>query len=198
MENNPQNKQEIFVSMDVEADGPIPGPHSMLSFGAVALTENGHEHGSFSANLTTLEGATGAPETMAWWKTQPEAWAACRENQRDPAEAMQMFVGWVEGLPGKPVFVGFPATYDFMFVYWYLMRFVGRSPFSHSGIDMKTVAMVLLNKPYRACSKGGMPKSWFPKGLPHNHIAVDDAREQGHLFLSMLREVRLLNHKGTR
>ncbi|MFP3570803.1 exonuclease, partial [Paraburkholderia sp. SIMBA_030] len=24
--------EEIYVSTDVEADGPIPGPHSMLSF----------------------------------------------------------------------------------------------------------------------------------------------------------------------
>jgi hypothetical protein len=23
---------EIYVSTDIEADGPIPGPHSMLSF----------------------------------------------------------------------------------------------------------------------------------------------------------------------
>jgi hypothetical protein len=25
-------KEEIYVSTDIEADGPIPGPHSMLSF----------------------------------------------------------------------------------------------------------------------------------------------------------------------
>ena len=27
---------EIYISTDVEADGPIPGPHSMLSFGSAA------------------------------------------------------------------------------------------------------------------------------------------------------------------
>lgn len=26
---------EIYISTDVEADGPIPGPHSMLSFACV-------------------------------------------------------------------------------------------------------------------------------------------------------------------
>ncbi len=27
----------LFISVDVEADGPIPGPHNMLSLGAVLL-----------------------------------------------------------------------------------------------------------------------------------------------------------------
>ena len=32
------SSNEIFVSTDVEADGPIPGPNSMLSFGSAAYT----------------------------------------------------------------------------------------------------------------------------------------------------------------
>jgi hypothetical protein len=31
---------EIYVSTDVESDGPIPGPHSMLSFGSAAFLED--------------------------------------------------------------------------------------------------------------------------------------------------------------
>ena len=30
--------KEIYISTDVETDGPIPGPHSMLSFGSAAYT----------------------------------------------------------------------------------------------------------------------------------------------------------------
>ncbi len=134
-------KVEIYVSTDVEADGPIPGPNSMLSFGSAAFRANGELVETFSANLETLDGAQGDPKTMAWWESQPEAWAACRKETRDPAEAMSAYVEWLEALPGKPVFVGYPATYDFMFVYWYLMRFVGRSPFSHSGLDIKTLLL---------------------------------------------------------
>ena len=29
---------EIYISTDVETDGPIPGPHSMLSFASAAYT----------------------------------------------------------------------------------------------------------------------------------------------------------------
>lgn len=31
-------KLETYLSVNVEADGPIPGPYSMLSIGAVAYT----------------------------------------------------------------------------------------------------------------------------------------------------------------
>jgi hypothetical protein len=31
-----KNTGEVYVSTDVETDGPIPGPHSMLSFASAA------------------------------------------------------------------------------------------------------------------------------------------------------------------
>ena len=45
---------EIYVSTDVEADGPIPGPHSMLSFGSAAFDAEGNQLSTFSANLVAL------------------------------------------------------------------------------------------------------------------------------------------------
>ena len=78
---------EVYVSTDVEADGPIPGPHSMLSFASAASWRTRRCVGTFEANLRRCR-APGDPETMAWWQGQPEAWAACRANPRDPAEAM--------------------------------------------------------------------------------------------------------------
>ncbi|MDQ1524933.1 MAG: hypothetical protein QOE47_2857, partial [Pyrinomonadaceae bacterium] len=97
--------KEIYVSTDVETDGPIPGPHSMLSFGSAAYLADKTLIGTFTANLETLPGASGYPETMEWWKTQPEAWAACRVDLQSPAEAMKNYVGWLKSLPGRPVFV---------------------------------------------------------------------------------------------
>lgn len=178
---------EIYVSTDVETDGPIPGPHSMLSFGSAAYLPDKTLVGTFSANLELLEGALGDPGTMAWWKTQPEAWAASRENPRPPAEVMAAYVSWLEALPARPVFVGYPAGFDFLFVYWYLIRFAGRSPFSHSALDIKTYAMAVLGKEYRKSVKRNMPKRWFDS-LPHTHVALDDAIEQGALFCNILAE----------
>ncbi len=178
---------EIYVSTDVEADGPIPGPNSMLSFASVAFTAAKELVGTFEVNIATLPGAVGDPKTMEWWRSQPEAWAACRANLREPAEAMREYVGWLKSLPGRAVFVGYPAAYDFKFVYWYLIRFAGESPFAHSALDIKTYAMALLGREYREAVKRNMPKKWFDK-LPHTHVALDDAKGQGALFCNMLAE----------
>ena len=180
---------EIYVSTDVEADGPIPGPNSMLSFGSAAYTAEKQLVGTFSANLATLPGAVADPKTAAWWATQPEAWAACRQNLEASEVAMPRYVAWLKALPGRPVFVGYPAGYDFLFIYWYLMRFAGESPFSFSALDIKTYAMALLKTGYRDATKRNMPKRWFD-AHPHTHVALDDAIEQGSLFCNMLAENR--------
>ena len=183
------NKIEIYVSTDIEADGPIPGIYSMLSFGSAAYLADKTLVSTFSANLETLPDAISNPKTMEWWKTQPEAWKVCRENTQTPEKAMRDYLAWLKGLPRSPVFVGYPAAYDFMFVYWYLIRFTGESPFSHSALDIKTFAMSLMKTNYRQSTKKNMPKRWFDK-LPHSHKALDDAIEQGALFCNMLVELK--------
>lgn len=176
---------EIYVSIDIEADGPIPGPHSMLSFGAAAFTEDKKLVSTFEANLELLEGAAPNPSTAEWWKTQPEAWAKCRENLQKPEEAMPKFVAWVKALPGRATCVAYPAGFDFMFVYWYLIRFAKESPFSFSCFDIKSYATALVGLPFRDVSKRTMPQHWFEK-VPHTHVALDDAKEQGLICMNMI------------
>lgn len=180
---------EIYVSTDVETDGPIPGPHSMLSLGSAAFLPDKTLLGTFTANLELLPGAGGQPETMEWWRQHPEAWEAARANPEEPAIVMHRYLDWVKALPGRPVFVAYPAGFDFLFVYWYLIRFTGESPFSFSALDIKTYAMAMLKLEYRESVKGNMPKRWFDP-VPHTHMALDDAIEQGRLFCNMLAENR--------
>ena len=178
---------EVYVSTDVETDGPIPGPHSLLSFASVAYLPDKAVIGTFSVNLETLPDAQGHPETMRWWQQHPEAWARTRTDLVDPVAAMCRYVAWLEGLPGRPVFVAYPAGFDFLFIYWYLIRFTGESPFSFSALDIKTYAMALLKTEYHEAVKRNMPRHWFDR-LPHTHVTLDDALEQGALFCNMLAE----------
>ena len=179
--------KEIYVSTDVETDGPIPGPHSMLSLGSAAYLADKTLVSTFAVNLETLPGASGDPRTMAWWQSRPAAWEACRQDLQPPDVAMKDYLAWLKQLPGRPVFVAYPAAYDFMFVYWYLIRFTGESPFSHSALDIKTFAMAMLKTNYRDSTKRNMPRRWFDE-VPHRHVALDDAIEQGALFCNMLAE----------
>src|ERR1700728_4597400 len=82
------SSKEIYVSTDVEADGPIPGPNSMLSCGSAAYTGGKELIGTFSANLETLPGATADPKTAEWWEPRSAPWFALpsescvQENRR--------------------------------------------------------------------------------------------------------------------
>ena len=102
---------------------------------------------------------------------------------------MQDCVAWLKSLPGTPVFVAYPVAFDFMFVQWYLIRFARAAPFGHSGIDLRTLGMALENTNWSRTTKEHMPQRWNDP-LPHTHIALDDALEQGAMFCNMLAELR--------
>lgn len=181
-------KQEIYISTDIETDGPIPGQNSMLSFGSAVFEKSGKMIDTFSANLEFLEGAKSNPITMSeFWDKHPDAWKACRENVQPVKETMSKYVSWVKSLSGSPVFVGYPATFDFMFVYWYIIYSGLESPFSFSALDIKSYASAVLKSDFRKTTKQNMPNRWFPKDK-HTHVALDDAIEQGKLFINILKE----------
>jgi DNA polymerase III alpha subunit (gram-positive type) len=181
---------DLYFSVDVETDGPIPGPNSLLSIGAAAFLKNGTMASVFTVNLKTLSDATPDKKTMEFWAGQPEAWAAHRTNTAAPEVGTGQFLAWVETKAkqygGSPVFVAYPAGFDFLFVYWYLIRFCGRSPFSFSVLDIKTYAMATIGGNYRSINKKKFPKEWTNPRLKHNHVALDDAIEQGEIFMKML------------
>jgi DNA polymerase III alpha subunit (gram-positive type) len=179
-------KNEIYVSIDVETNGPIPGDYSMLSFGAAAF-DNTKLLSTYSANLEVLPNAKENIATMRWWSENQSAYDATRINVKDPNIAMKEFVEWAEKLNGKPVLIGYPVTFDFMFVHWYLIHFLDRSLFSFSALDIKTYGMAVMKTEYRESTKKNMPKRWFSDDK-HTHIAVEDAIEQGKLFINMLKE----------
>ena len=180
---------ETYISTDVEADGPIPGMYSMLSFGSVAFNIDGVPNGTFTRNLELLPNAKANEDTMRWWAQDRNkaAWLAARQDTVSPTQAMKEYVTWLKGYQ-TPVFVGYPAGFDFTFIYWYLMAFAGESPFSFSGLDMKSYAMAKLKTPYRMTTKKNFPKAWKKVPGKHTHIALDDAIEQGYMFMNMLKE----------
>lgn len=182
-------RSETYVSVDIEADGPIPVRHSMLSLGAAAYRANGRLLGTFTANFELLPGATAHPRTSEWWLTQPEAWAAARDNPEPPAKAMQRFVDWIGALPGRAVFVGYPASFDFSFVSAYLDLFGHGAPFGHAALCIQSLAMGLRGSSFERARRGHLPAAWR-SSRPHTHRALDDALEQGEIFCKLLEEMR--------
>jgi len=178
--------KDIYISFDVETNGPIPGPFSMLSIGCAAYEYPKNLISTFERNLETLPEAGEHPDTMKWWKGFPDQYQICRANQVPPKDAMLDLLAWQKSLPGKSTFAAFPSGFDFTFLYWYMVDVTKTNSFAFSCVDIKTYAMALLKSDYRRSSKRCLPKHWFSKELPHTHGALDDALEQGEMFMNML------------
>ncbi|MGW0583929.1 hypothetical protein ACWD25_50325, partial [Streptomyces sp. NPDC002920] len=106
----------------------------------------------------------------------------------EPSLALARFGRWVGEVSdgAQPVMCGYPASYDWMFLYWYLIRFTGASPFGHSGcLDMKTLYAAKAGVPLRSVGKRTMPPELLP-GRRHTHHALDDAVEQAELFANLM------------
>jgi hypothetical protein len=179
---------EIYVSVDVESDGPIPGLYSMLNFGAVALDKDKNIFGTYTVNLKPLKGAKQHPDTMKFWSNHPEVWNSINQDQKDPSETMFGFLAWLKEMSkhGDLVFVAYPAGYDFTFIRWYLEYFTGECPFGYQALDVKSYVMAILKTEFKQTTKSKFNKNWFEKGLPHTHLGLDDAMEQGMLFINIL------------
>jgi hypothetical protein len=183
------DQADLYISGDVEADGPIPGEFSMLSFGlAVAGRFDGDEFESTDPAQRTFY-AELRPITERW---QPEALEvsgldrdALARKGRAPAEAMSEAADWVREQAGedRPVLVGFPLVFDWMFLHWYFERFVtGGSPFGFSGgLDMKTMYQQKAGVVLSQAGKDDLPAS-LRGDLPHRHQALGDAVEQAGIF----------------
>jgi DNA polymerase III alpha subunit (gram-positive type) len=182
---------EVYVSIDIETDGPAPGLNSMLALGAAAFVK-GEQWSTFYAKLNPLQGASPNPDTATWWDQNPEAKREV-EIDRIPADvAMREFAVWVDELPGKQrdkVAVAWPAAYDFAFVNWYAHRFVGRNPLGFACVDIRSYANGLARQPsyygLKEEAVNALAGEIDKTGL-RDHVAVDDAIGQGRLFVALL------------
>lgn len=176
----------IYVSIDIESDGPCPGLHSMLALGAYAFRTDSDWSDTFTANLYPFEGAIQDPSTMQFWAGQPAAWEALQKERVHPRIAMQEFGAWIDELKkqGGVLAVAWPAGFDFSFVYWYSHWFLGKSPLGFTCFDIKSYAIGKLRLPYKGTGKRNL-KEFLPTST-HTHIALDDAIEQGLLCRNLL------------
>ena len=185
-------RADIYFSLDIEADGPIPGPYSMVSVG---LAMAGEFESDFSSTDPTAETFYRElrPISDEWDSAALAVSGLTRDgllaDGADPGTAMAELTAWVERVAAgrRPVVVAYPACYDWMFLYWYLLRFTGASPFGHSGcLDLKTLYATKAGVPLGRAVKRSMPRHLL-SDRPHTHNALDDAIEQAGLVTNLMR-----------
>ena len=186
-----------YVVIDVEFDGPLPGINSMISLGAVAVSKNWDELGDLEINISPLENSHPDPITMDWfYKEAPEALEYCRNNTLSPSDAMNKFGDWLLELPSPRIMAAHPAPIDFMWVNWYILKFLHNRldkypfhmPFFHNmpAFDIKTYASAVLEMDYSAISRENYPKV-LHNNDKHTHKAIDDAREYSKLLIKLFK-----------
>ena len=175
---------ELYVATDVEADGPIPGPYSMLSFGMSVV--GNHEY-TFYTEIKPISGDF-IPQALAVSGLDRD-----RLIREAPTakEAMENAAQWINNLRkiGRPVFLAGPAVWDGMFIHWYFMRYLGNSPFGStgSGIDLRSYWMGLKGCEWVKTRKGKIKNELGVKGLAHTHHAGEDAAELAAVFEAILK-----------
>jgi hypothetical protein len=158
--------------VDVEADGPIPGKFSMVSFGAV-LVEPG---------LARTFYRTTRPISDAFL---PEALAVCGVSREEhlrhgePGEAMEAFERWVsETTRGRPVFFSDNLAFDWQFVNWYFHTYLGRNPFGWSGRRIGDLYCGLVKDAHAGWK--------HLRKTAHDHHPVNDAKGNAEALLAMI------------
>ena len=182
-------RPETWISIDVETSGPTPGVASLLSIGACVV---GQADQAFYVELRPVPG-------MGWTAEAEAIHALTRdhlaEHGLDPAEAMRRFAEWIAWLPSvaagaRPVFVGFNAPFDWMFVADYFWRFHGSNPLGVSALDIKALYLGMAWPDVRDWTDTTRTRieAHDPglAGTPLTHDALDDARQQAELLERLL------------
>jgi DNA polymerase III epsilon subunit-like protein len=170
---------ERYISVDIEAAGPIPPTYSMLSLGACVV---GDEQATFYTELRPTNG-NALPAAM---KVAGRSLQEFERDGRDPEQAMTAFRDWLAEVAGdrKPVFVGFNAVFDWAFVNFYFHTYLGDNPFGFGGIDIKSFYMGLSGCTWDDARSSRIPLN-LKGGNRHTHNALSDALEQAEMFRRM-------------
>ncbi|WNK30325.1 3'-5' exonuclease [Pantoea agglomerans] len=169
--------KEIFVSVDVEASGPIPGKYSMLSIGACVVFDPSVQ---FSCYLKPISNKF-IPEAMEVTGLSLEK---LEKEGLKPVDAMTQFKNWVNSLVTNEetvVFVGFNASFDWSFINYYFHSLLGENPFGIAALDIKSMYFGTKDVPWKATRSSEIAKVVRPESIG-DHDALHDARYQAELF----------------
>jgi hypothetical protein len=170
-----------YVMVDIEADGPIPGDYSMISFGAVIVEPVLHR--TFHGQLR--------PISERWI---PEALAVSGFSRdetlrfEEPSHVMLRFARWLgANVAGQPMFISDNNGFDWQFINWYFHHFTGSNPFGHSSTNLGSL--------YKGMVKDTTRNFKHLRKTRHTHNPVDDAMGNAEALLYMMQAMELRTPK---
>jgi DNA polymerase III alpha subunit (gram-positive type) len=165
----------MIVVVDIEADGPLYGVHSMISFGAVIIRKD-LTLTSFYGQLKPV-GDQYIPDALAVSGHSREETLSFK----DPEEVMKEFAEWLTGnLTGekdRPIMYSDNNGFDFGWINYYFHRFIGNNPFGHTSMNISSL--------YKGLTKNMSSNFKHLKKTKHTHHPVDDATGNAEALVAM-------------
>ncbi len=166
-----------YIMVDIEADGPIPGDYSMISFGAVLVEPTLQQ--TFYGKLKPIS-EKWIPEALQVSGHSREATLAFDE----PKIVMTSFKAWLKQYSkGRPMFVSDNNGFDWQFINWYFHHFMGENPFGFSSTNLGSL--------YKGLVKDASKNFKHLRRTAHTHHPVDDAKGNAEAMLVMKQEMGL-------
>jgi hypothetical protein len=164
----------LRISVDIEADGPIPGKYSMISLGAVVIE---------SALNRTFYG-TLRPISDEYIEAALKSTGFTREETLRfpvPRETMWDFYEWITEINKDqsrlPMFVSDNAGFDWMFTCWYFHTYTRGNPFGFSSLSLTSL--------YKGWDRNLFSSFKHLRDTKHTHNALDDAKGNAEAFLKL-------------
>ena len=163
--------------VDVESDGPIPGDYSMISFGAVIVDQDLDK--TFYGQIKPIS-EKWIPEALAVSGFSREKTLTFEE----PATVMKNFQSWISGhSKSRPLFFSDNNGFDWQFINWYFVHFLGKNPFGFSSTNLGSL--------YKGLVKDTFKNFKHLRKTKHTHHPVDDAMGNAEALLHMKNEMGL-------
>lgn len=175
-----------MISVDVETAGPNPADYALLAIGACTLKEpRRHFYVELQPDKPGKDAAAMQVHGLDWEELIHQG--------VPPAKALQQFEQWLHAHTPEgqhPLFVGFNAPFDWMFLCDYFHRYLGHNPFGHSALDIKSFYMGFKGTTWQATRMQSISQKML------QHQAETDACDQADILLELLQEQQLRKNGG--
>lgn len=165
----------MYIMVDVECDGPIPGDYSMITLGAVVVEPN--PQNGFYGQLSPIS-EKWVPEALAvsgFTREQTED----PQFFRPPTAVMGDFETWLKGLKtDRLMFVSDNNGFDWQWVNWYFYHFLNTNPFGHSSTNLGSL--------YKGAERDMFANFKHLRKTKHTHNALDDAKGNAEAMYAIL------------
>uniref|UniRef100_A0A6C0E7W5 Uncharacterized protein n=1 Tax=viral metagenome TaxID=1070528 RepID=A0A6C0E7W5_9ZZZZ len=195
-------KETLYLSFDVEADGPDPSHNNMLSLGIYGFTKDKTEVFTWQRNFYPRPGKASDPECMInFWSKNQKAWKFVNTNREDPIKA---FIDLATELTKLVSFhgyqlewIGFPAAYDWQWLNVYYQDMLMVYPqyeFIKLGYKATcTSSLWTYWAKFNHLTKDQESALWkeCSEGLISDHTPLVDAKCQGIIFYNLMKKMNL-------